>query len=79
MINAGLSVGIVFLDNPPVTWEMGEGTRERPDKMIFGRVRVVEVSLTPVPRIYTAGLLGPGKELGEKPAEGMEDTGNVEE
>ena len=27
----GLSVGLNFLDNPPVTWEMGEGTKEKPD------------------------------------------------
>ena len=27
-IMRGLSVGLNFLDNPPVTWEMGEGTRD---------------------------------------------------
>ena len=43
-IMRGLSVGLNFLDNPPVTWEMGEGTREKPDKLIYEAVRVMEVS-----------------------------------
>ena len=34
-IMRGLSVGLNFLDNPPVTWEMGEGTREKPDKLTY--------------------------------------------
>ena len=55
-INAGGSIGVNFLDNPPITWKMGDGTREKPDRMTFGAVRIVEYSLTPVPRIYTAGI-----------------------
>ena len=60
-IMRGLSVGLNFLDNPPVTWEMGEGTREKPDKLTYEAVRVMEVSMTPMPRIYTAGLTMPLK------------------
>ena len=60
-IMRGLSVGLNFLDNPPVTWEMGEGTREKPDKLTYEAVRLLEVSMTPVPRIYTAGLTMPIK------------------
>ena len=60
-IMRGLSVGVNFLDNPPVTWKMGEGTREKPDLLIYQAVRVMEVSMTPVPRIYTAGLTMPIK------------------
>ena len=57
----GLSVGLNFLDNPPVTWTMGEGTREKPDKLTYEAVRIMELSMTPVPRIYTAGLTMPIK------------------
>ena len=60
-IMRGLSVGLNFLDNPPVKWEMGEGTREKPDKLTYEAVRVMEVSMTPVPRLYTAGLTMPIK------------------
>ena len=60
-IMRGLSVGLNFLDNPPVTWEMGEGTREKPDKLTYEAVRIMEVSMTPVPRLYTAGLTMPIK------------------
>ena len=60
-IMRGLSVGLNFLDNPPVTWEMGEGTREKPDKLTYEAVRIMELSMTPVPRIYTAGLTMPIK------------------
>ena len=55
-INSGFSVGLKFLDNPAVTWEMGDGTREKPDRMIVGATRVLENSLTPMPRLYTAGI-----------------------
>ena len=64
MVNSGLSIGVQFLDNPPITWQMNKGTREQPDKMLFGAVQILELSLTPMPRIYTAGLLGPGKPMG---------------
>ena len=49
------------MDNPPVTWTMGEGTREKPDLMTYEAVRLVEVSMTPMPRLYTAGLTMPMK------------------
>jgi len=62
MVNNGLSVGIGFLDNPPVTWKLAEGTREKPDQLRFNAVDVQEVSLTPMPRIYTAGILSASKQ-----------------
>ena len=67
MVNSGLSVGLQYLDLTPVTWVMAKGTAEKPDKLTYGRVRVVEVSLTPMPRLHTAGLLGPGKRMGDEP------------
>ena len=62
-VNSGLSIGVQFLDNPPVKWKMGKGTGEDPDRMTYGRVQIQEVSLTPVPRIYTAGLIGRGRQV----------------
>ena len=56
-LNKGLSVGVQFLDNPPVTWKDGEGNREKPDQMTYGALRILEVSLTPTPRIANAGIL----------------------
>ena len=77
-INRGLSVGLNFLDNPPITWEMGKGTREKPDKMTFGAVRVGEVSLTPMPRIGNAGIMA--KIGGEEPPdEPPDDDGDPDE
>ena len=67
-LTPGLSVGLQFLDNPPVTWKMGEGTREKPDRMTYEAVRIIELSVTPVPRIHTAGL---GKRMGDD-----QDTGD---
>ena len=65
-VNTGLSIGVQFLEQPPVTWDMGKGTREKPDKMTYGMLRVMEVSLTPIPRVGNAGIL---KRLGgEEPA-----------
>ena len=56
-VNSGLSVGLRYLDTPPVKWKMQEGTAEKPDLMTFGRVRIIEVSVTPLPRINTAGII----------------------
>ena len=68
-IMRGLSVGLNFLDNPPVSWEMGEGTRKKPDNLIYEAVRIMEVSMTPVPRLYTAGLTMPIKRTNNADAE----------
>ena len=62
-VNTGLSIGVQFLDQPPVTWTLGKGTRESPDKMRYGRVRISEVSMTPIPRIHTAGIVAPVKKM----------------
>ena len=70
-INAGLSIGVTFLDKPAVTWTLGEGTREKPDQMTYGAVRINEVSLTPVPRIYTAGI---GRRLAGDPPPAEQET-----
>ena len=56
-INSGLSVGLQFKDNPPVTYKMRDGNKEKPDQMIYNAVQVVEVSLTPLPKISNAGIL----------------------
>ena len=60
-INAGLSIGFNFLDNPIGVWKMGKGTREKPDRFTVGAIKILEVSLTPVPRLRRAGLLGSAK------------------
>ena len=81
-IMRGLSVGINFLDNPAVTWTMGEGTREKPDKLTYEAVRIMEVSMTPVPRIYTAGLTMPlkrGNDTGTDDDSGAETEGNEDD
>ena len=81
-IMRGLSVGLNFLDNPPVTWEAGEGTRGKPDKLVYEAVRVMEVSMTPVPRIYTAGLTMPLKRgddgVGDPDMTEIKDNGDEE-
>ena len=64
-INSGFSVGVRFLDVPAVSWQMRDGTREKPDQLLFGAVQIEEISLTPMPRLYTAGL-GARKTLAEK-------------
>ena len=57
-INRGLSLGLQYLETPAMKWEIREGTQAKPDLMTYGAVRIVEVSLTPMPRIHTAGILG---------------------
>ena len=57
-VNRGLSIGMQYLESPAMKWEIRDGTHEKPDRMTYGAVRIVEVSLTPMPRIHTAGILG---------------------
>ena len=56
---------------------MAEGTGEKPDKMTYGKVRVVEVSLTPMPRIANAGIMA--KIGGEEPPDPPADDGATDE
>ena len=56
-VNSGLSVGLQYMDTPPVTWKLRDGTAEKPDQMTFGRVRIMEVSVTPLPRLNSAGII----------------------
>lgn len=53
-LNRGLSVGLQFLDNPAIKLEKRD---KGPDQLTYGRVAVLEVSLTPVPRIRNAGII----------------------
>ena len=55
-VNAGLSIGFLPLEEPTV--ENREGTREKPDLRRYGKVRVFEVSLTPLPMLSGAGIIG---------------------
>ena len=73
-VNSGLSIGVQFLDNPPVKWKMGKGTHDDPDQMVYQRVQIQEVSLTPVPRIYTAGLIGRGRQAEDPEVTQTENT-----
>ena len=54
-IGAGLSVGVSTLDAPEA--ERRKGTRADPDRVTYGRVRLQEVSLTPMPALSWCGLL----------------------
>ena len=76
-VNTGLSIGFKLLDNPPVKVTMGKGTREEPDQVVFGAIGIYEASLTPVPKIPTAGLLGLGKRIGDMEGS-MSQTGEIE-
>ena len=53
---------------------MGKGTHDDPDRMTYQRVQIQEVSLTPVPRIYTAGLIGRGRQDEDPEATQTENT-----
>ena len=55
----GLSIGFFATEDPEV--EMRDGTRENPDRMTYGTIHVVEVSLTPVPALPGAGITGRSK------------------
>ena len=59
-LNAGLSIGVQILDQPKMKRAEGEsaGGYDNPDDLVYGRVRVNEVSLTATPMISTAGLVG---------------------
>lgn len=57
-IQRGLSIGADFIESPPYELEMRKGNRARPDKLTYGALKIREVTLTSVPRIYNAGILG---------------------
>ena len=59
-MNCGLSLGVHVLDQPKMKRADGEsgGTFDQPDELVYGRIRVTEVSLTATPMIATAGLVG---------------------
>ena len=59
-MNCGASVGLKLLDQPKRKMASGDdaGTVDNADQLIYGRVRVEEVSLTATPMISQAGLLG---------------------
>ena len=53
VINAACRSGFMFMDNPPITVEKGEGTKEKPEIRTYGSVglaRNQEVSMTAIPR-----------------------------
>ena len=56
-INRGLSIGVQYLDSPAITMKLQDGTPAKPDLLTFGKVRIIELSLTPMPRLLTAGIL----------------------
>ena len=56
---------------------MGEGTREKPDKLTYEAMRIMEVSMTPVPRLYTAGLTMPIKRTNNADTDDEEMSGTV--
>ena len=75
LMNSGMSVGMDFIDLPKL--EPKEGTPEKPDIMRYGRMRLVEISLTPTPRILTAGILA--RIEPEEPPAGTGDNPDDEE
>ena len=54
-INAGLSIG--FQPLTTFEWTLKQGTFENPDQLQYGRIKIVECSLTPLPRLEDCGLL----------------------
>ena len=76
-LNNGLSAAFMFLDNPPITVEKGEGTKEKPDIHNYGHMEWMEISLTAIPRLKQAGIvkrLG-GPDLAPQTAEGDKGDG----
>ena len=72
-MNAGLSISFTHLDPPEV--EMREGTFADPDEMVYGRISVFEVSLTPLPRLRSAGIVG--MDTSDAPDQEMAVSGGV--
>ena len=59
-LNAGISIGTQVLDMPKMKRASGDdgGSFDSPDELVYGRHRLSEVSLTALPMIATAGLVG---------------------
>ena len=53
-MNAGISIGFQTLTDPKIT--RADGTRDKPDRLVYGQIRVIEASLTPVPQLKSAGV-----------------------
>ena len=53
-MNSGLSVGIQFLSEGDLT--ENDGTFDNPDLFVYGKIQILEVSLTPQPRLPDCGL-----------------------
>ena len=59
-MNSGLSVGVRLIDQPTFKRAKGDdgGSWDKPDEVMYGRVVVKELSLTPMPMIEQAGVTG---------------------
>jgi len=57
-INAGLSAGMQFLSEEGGEMKKKDGTFDKPDQFRYGKMNIVEMSLTPTPRIADCGLKG---------------------
>ena len=72
-VNNGLSVGLTFLENPPIKFEK---RKDKPDKATFGKMELREVSLTSIPRLKQAGIVRrmggaePEPQMAEEPEDG---------
>ena len=55
-LNTGLSIG--FLGDNLLQIEKKDGTQVNPDEVSYEGIRIYEVSLTPLPRLPMAGILG---------------------
>ena len=75
-VNIGLSAGFVFLDNPPMTVEKGEGTKEKPDIRKYGQMDWIEISLTAIPRLKQAGIV---RRIGEPDPTPNADEGDLDD
>ena len=54
-INSGLSIGFLPLEDPKL--KQNKGTKADPDRINWGKLHVLEASLTPVPALANAGIL----------------------
>ena len=59
-MNAGLSIGFATYDEPKMKPADGDdaGSFDKPDTLTFGRIGIIEVSLTATPMIKQAGAQG---------------------
>ena len=57
-VNSGLSAGMHFMSTDGGKMTIRDGTFDKPDQFKYGKMNIIEMSLTPTPRIADCGLMG---------------------